>query len=191
MTSIEQIVELRKETGLGLGTVKGALVETNGDMEAAKKLLRERVKEFVKIGDTTEGTVGLYIHHNRQLGAMVELCCATDFNAKSAEFKQLADNIALHVAGTKPLAISPDDMPKEAFETEINRIMVQAGNKPEKILDRIREGAMKKFYAQNCLLNQPFVKDESKTIDALISEFAAKTGEYIIVKRFSRFAIGQ
>lgn len=188
---IAQISSLRKETGLGLSKVKDALVETSGDYEAAKALLKKRSKEFIQIGDTNEGTVEFYRHHNGQIGAMVELNCITDFNARNEDFKKLAMDVAIHVAGANPSSISPEDIPPGLIEDETNRVLANVSGKPENIIGRILEGAMKKFYSRHCLLHQPFVKDESKTVGEMLSELSAKTGENITVKRFARFIVGK
>jgi elongation factor Ts len=175
---------------------KRALAETNGDMEKALDLLRSRgaAKAAKREGKAaSEGTIGTYIHHNGKVGVMVELNCETDFVANTDNFRQLARDLAMHIASTAPLAVSPEDIDADVVARERGVFLQQVAEegKPEAIREKIVEGKMKKFYAENSLLEQIFVKDDKKTIRDLITDVSAKTGERIQVARFARFQIGK
>ena len=140
----------------------------------------------------TEGTIQSYIHMGGKIGVLVEVTCETDFVAKNEDFVEFARNVAMHIAATNPLAISPEDVPAETVEKEMEIYRGQAREmgKPDNIVDKIAEGKLKKFYQENCLLNQQYVKDPDKTVADLINEMIAKIGENITIKRFARFQIG-
>jgi elongation factor Ts len=187
---------LRERSGAGMMDCKRALEETGGDMEKAVDLLRSRgaAKAAKREGKTaSEGIIGTYIHHNHKVGVMVELNCETDFVANTDDFKRLAKDLAMHIASAKPLAVSPADIPADvvARERAVYVAEVAEQGKPEAIRERIVEGKMKKFFAENTLLEQMFVKDDTKSIQALITDVSAKTGEKIEVARFARFQIGR
>jgi elongation factor Ts len=187
---------LRDRSGAGMMDCKRALEETGGDMEKAIDLLRSRgaAKAAKREGKTaSEGIIGTYIHHNGKVGVMVELNCETDFVANTDGFKKLAKDLAMHIASAKPLAVSAADIPEDvvARERAVYVAEVAEQGKPENIREKIVEGKMKKFFAENTLLDQVFVKDDSKTIQALITDVSAKTGEKIEVARFARFQIGR
>jgi elongation factor Ts len=141
----------------------------------------------------TEGTIQAYIHMTGKLGVMVEVNCETDFVAKNEDFQEFAKNIAMHIAASNPLGIKPEDIPEEIIENEKDIYRAQALDmgKPENILDKIVEGKLKKFYQENCLLNQPFVRDPDISIADLTNELIAKIGENITIKRFVRYQIGE
>jgi elongation factor Ts len=141
----------------------------------------------------TEGTIQSYIHMTGKLGVMVEVNCETDFVAKNEDFREFAKNIAMHIAASNPLGIKPEDIPEKIIENEKDIYRAQALDmgKPENILDKIVEGKLKKFYQENCLLNQPFVRDPDISIADLTNELIAKIGENITVKRFVRYQIGE
>ena len=175
---------------------KKALQETGGDLEAAIDLLRATgvAKAAKRSGKSTnEGTIGLYLHFDNRTAVIVELNCETDFVANTEDFQQLAKNIALHVASQAPLAVSPDDIPEEtiARERKVYQEQVKEAGKPEEMADRIVEGKLGKFFKENTLLSQPFVKDPDNTIGELITEMSARTGEKIEVARFERLKVGE
>lgn len=175
---------------------KKALQETGGDVEAAIDLLRSRgAAKAAKRADkaANEGTIGFYLHHGGRIGVMVELNCETDFVANTDDFQQLARDLAMHIAAANPLAVRPEDVDPALVEREKAIYLEQVRNegKPESIQERIVEGKLKKFFQENTLLQQAFVKDPDRTIEQLITDVSAKTGEKIQVARFARFAVGE
>jgi len=194
--SPKDVAELRARTGAGMMDCKKALEETGGDMEKAVELLRAKgiAKAEKRAGrSASQGLVVNYMHHNGQLGVLVELNSETDFVARTEEFGQLARDIALHIASADPLAINPEDIPAEVMERErrIAEEQVAAEGKPEAIRAKIVDGKLKKFVAERTLLQQPFVKDDTKTIGDLVKEVSGKLGEAVVVRRFARFKIGE
>ena len=194
--SAKDVKELRDRTAAGMMDCKRALQETGGDMEAAIDLLRSRgAAKAAKRAEKSanEGTIGSYIHFSNKIGVMVELNCETDFVANTDEFKQLAKDLAMHVASSKPLAVAADDIDEATVDRERQVYLEKVRNegKPEHIQDKIVDGMLAKFFKEHALLKQPFVKDPDKTIEQLVTEVSAKTGEKIEVARFSRFAIGE
>lgn len=192
----EVVRQLREETGAGMMDCKSALVESAGDMEKAREILRKKglAAAAKKAGRTaSEGVVGSYIHAGSKIGVLVEVNCETDFVAKTAEFQALARDIAMHVAASSPLYIGKDQVPAEVLEKEkeIARAQAAAAGKPPAVLDRIAEGKLKDYYSQFCLLEQPFVKDPKVTIGQLVQEKIAVIKENIVVRRFVRFKIGE
>jgi len=186
---------LRDRTGAGMMDCKRALQETNGDMEAAIDYLRAKgaakaAKRAAKAAN--EGTIGSYLHFGGKVGVMVELNCETDFVAKNDEFLQLAKDLAMHIAAASPLAVRPEDLPEAVVERERSVFLEQVKNegKPEHIAEKIVEGKLRKFFEENTLLKQAFVKDTDRTIEEIITEASAKTGERIEVARFARFQVG-
>jgi elongation factor Ts len=193
--SLESIQKLRNMTGLGMLDCKKALEEANGDIEKAIELLRKRGAALAdKRADreTTQGIVVSYIHPGDQTGVMVELNCETDFVARTQDVKNIAKDIAMHIAASKPVYVSPDQVDAAfiAKEKEIAIEQLKAQGKPANMIDKIIEGKMAKIASEVSLLKQPFVKDEQKTIEDILKELSAKTGENIRVKRFCRFEIG-
>lgn len=194
--SAQMVKELREKTGLGMMDCKKALQETNGDMDQAVEYLRKKgaLKAAKREGRaTSEGVISSYIHMNAKIGVMVELNCESDFVAKTDDFAALAKDICMHIAASSPSWVTPEDVPSEIVDKEKEIYMTQAKEegKPEKIWEKIAEGKLKKFYSENCLVEQPFIKDTDKTIDALLKETIAKLGENINVKRFARFEVGK
>ena len=194
--SAKDVKELRDSTGAGMMDCKRALEETGGDKEKAIDLLRSRgaSKAAKREGKAAnQGVVATYVHHNGRLGVLVELNCETDFVANTDDFKQLARDLAMHVASARPLAVSAGEIPADVVERErgVYAAEVAEQGKPENIRDRIVEGKLKKFFQESALLEQPFVKDPDKTIQDLITEVSARTGERIGVARFARFQVGQ
>ena len=194
--SAKEVKALRDRTGAGMMDCKKALQETGGDLEAAIDLLRATgvAKAAKRSGKSAnEGTIGFYVHFDNRTAVIVELNCETDFVANTEDFQQLARNIALHVASQAPLAVSPDDIPEEtiARERKVYREQVKEAGKPEDMADRIVEGKLGKFFKENTLLSQPFVKDPDNTIGELITEMSARTGEKIEVANFARLKVGE
>ena len=193
--SAQDVKALRERTGAGMMDCKKALAETNGDMEAAIDFLR--AKGAAKAANraaksTNEGTIGSYLHFGGRIGVLVELNCETDFVAKTEDFVQLAKDLAMHIAATNPLSVSPDDIAPEIVERERGVFLEQVKNegKPDHIAEKIVEGKLRKFFEESSLLKQPFVKDPQKSVEQLITEVSAKTGEKIGVARFSRLEVG-
>jgi len=192
----KDVAELRARTGAGMMECKKALEEAGGDLAKAGEILRARgiAKAEKRSGRTTrQGLVVNYMHHNGQVGVLLEVNCETDFVARTAEFGQLARDIALHIASADPIAVNPEDVPAELIERErrIAEQQVADEGKPEAIRPKIVEGKIKKFIAERTLLEQPFVKDETKTIGQLVKEASGKIGEALVVRRFARFKIGE
>ncbi|MFC1476279.1 translation elongation factor Ts [Candidatus Zixiibacteriota bacterium] len=191
-----QVKELREKSGAGMMDCKKALVETDGDVEKAISYLREKgiAKAAKKAGRSTgEGLIVTYIHPGDKLGTMVEINCETDFVAKTDDFRTMAKDIAMQVAAASPLAVRREEIPEDiiAKEKEIYRTQALNEKKPEKIIDRIVEGKLDKFYAENCLLEQTFIKDQDRTVNDVINETIAKLGENMGVRRFVRFRVGE
>lgn len=196
MISASLVKELRERTGAGMMDCKKALTEVNGDTEKAIEYLREKglsaaAKKSGRIA--TEGVVEAYIHGAGRIGVMLELNCETDFVAKTDEFKELAKDIAMHIAAAKPEYLNTDEVPVEILEKEKSILRAQALNegKPEKIVDKMVEGRIAKFYKDVCLVEQPFVKDPDMTIAQMITAKVAKIGENISIRRFVRYELGE
>jgi len=193
--SAKDVKALRDRTGAGMMDCKNALQETAGDMEAAIDFLRAKgTAKAAKRAEKSanEGTIGSYLHFGGKIGVMVELNCETDFVAKTDDFVGLAKDLAMHVAAASPLSVSPDDIDPQVIERERGVFMEQVKNegKPENIAEKIVEGKLRKFFEENSLLKQPFVKDPQKSVEQLITEVSAKTGEKIEVARFARLQVG-
>ncbi len=190
------VKELRERTGAGILDCKKALEECGEDVEKAIDYLREKgiAKAAKKAGRAaTEGLVFSYIHMTGKIGTLLELNCETDFVARTDEFQTLGKEIAMHIAAASPYYISPEDVPAEDLEREkeIYRKQALEEGKPERIVDKIAEGRLKKFYENTCLLEQAWIRDPDKKIKDLITEAIAKLGENIVIGRFARFAIGE
>lgn len=193
--SAAKVKELREKSGAGMMDCKAALVECEGDLEKAMDFLRKKgIATAAKRAGraTSEGTVQSYIHMGGKIGVMVEVNCETDFVAKTDDFCEFARNIAMHIAATNPVGIAPEDVPQSIIdrEREIYRGQVIEMGKPEQMVEKIAEGKMNKFFKENCLLNQQYVKEPDKTIADYLNEVIARTGERITIKRFARFQIG-
>jgi elongation factor Ts len=194
--SAATVKKLREKTGAGIMDCKEALSQCNGDMGKAVDFLRTKglASAAKRAGRaTTEGIVESYIHMDSKLGALVEINCETDFVAKNEDFKEFAKNIAMHITATNPVGLRQEDVPKETIdkEKEIYRAQVLEMGKPEKIVDKIVEGKLNKFFKDNCLMNQAYVRDPDITIEDLLKDMIAKIGENITIKRFARFKIGE
>jgi len=194
--SAAQVKELRERTGAGMLECKKALEETGGDFEAAVDVLRAKgaAKAAKRAGrEAREGVIGSYVHMGGKIGVLIEVNCETDFVARTEDFQGLVRDLAMHVAAANPLAVTAEEIPEEIVEREraVFREQVKNEGKPENLWDRIVEGKLKKFYQDNALLDQAFVKDPDKTIRQLITEVSSKTGENIVVRRFVRYALGE
>jgi elongation factor Ts len=191
---------LREKTGAAMMECKNALVAAEGSEDRAVEILRERGLASARKKEgriAAEGAVGSYIHMGGKVGVLVELNCETDFVARGAEFQQLVKDIAMHIAAAEPRYVSRQDVPPEALEKEREISRAQAkndpknANKPDQVIDKIVDGRMNKFHEEFVLLDQPFVKDPTKTVAELVTENAAKTREAITVRRFVRFKMGE
>ncbi|NLO96624.1 MAG: translation elongation factor Ts [Peptococcaceae bacterium] len=198
MTTISAalVKELRERTGAGMLDCKKALTESNGDMDKAIDILREKglaaaAKKEGRIA--AEGLVEAYIHGGGRIGVLVEVNCETDFVARGDEFKQFVKDIAMQIAAAKPLYINKEDVPEDVLEHERQIFRAQALNegKPEKIIDKMVEGRIEKFYKEVCLMEQPFIKDPDTTIKDLVIQKIAKIGEKISIRRFARYELGE
>jgi elongation factor Ts len=189
------IQKLRDRTGCGMMDCKKALEQANGDIEKAIEELRKKgaaIAEKRSGRTTAQGIIQAYIHPGNQVGVMVEIDCETDFVARTDAIKQFANDICMHIAAMRTLYIKPEDVDPKFLEHERSIIKAQLAEsgKPEKIVDQIAEGKINKLFTEICLLKQPFVKNDQLTIEDLLKDLIAKTGENIIIKRFCRFEIG-
>ncbi len=194
--SVEKVKLLRERTGAGVLDCKKALSECEGDIDKAVEFLRKKgLAKAAKLSGrkAAEGLVHAYIHPGGRIGALVEVNCETDFVARTDEFKELVDDIALQVAATAPLALTREELDKELVEKEkeIYRSQALEEGRPEHVVDKIVEGRLEKFYEEVCLLEQSFIKDPEKKIGDLVKELSAKVGENIVIRRFSRFQLGE
>ena len=194
--SASLVKELRDKTGVGVLDCKKALKECKGDVDQAIDYLRKKgIATAKKRGGraTSEGQIRSYIHAGGKIGVLVEVNCETDFTGKTEEFTAFVRDIAMHVAATNPISIDPEGVPPDtlAKEKEIYASQARETGKPEKIIEKIVEGKLKKFYAESCLLEQSFVKNPDITIQDLLNEMMAKTGENMVIKRFVRFQLGE
>lgn len=192
----KMVKELREKTGAGMMDCKRALQESDGDIEKAVEYLREKglaaaSKRAGRIA--AEGVIESYIHLGSKLGVLVEINCETDFVARTDEFREFAKDIAMQVAAANPLYLAIEDVPEEVLVKEKEILRTQALNegKPEKVVDKIVEGRLAKFFSENCLLEQPFIKDPDKKVRDLLTEKIARIGENIIIRRFVRFRLGE
>lgn len=198
MTTISAtlVKQLREKTGAGMMDCKQALVECDADMDKAVDFLRKKglATAQKRAGRAmTQGTVQSYIHMGGKLGVMVEVNCETDFVAKNEDFLNFANNIAMHIAATSPLGIRPEDISQETInrEKEIYQAQALEMGKPENVVPKIVEGKMNKFFKDNCLLNQPYVRNPELSVEDLLNELIGKIGENISIRRFVRFQTGE
>lgn len=194
--SAQAVKELRERTGAGMMECKAALTEAGGDTEAAIDILRARgAAKAAKRAEreAREGAVGSYIHMGGKIGVLVEVNCETDFVARNDAFQSLIRDVAMHIAAASPVSIRREDFPADLVEREraVYREQMKESGKPEAIWDKIVDGKLEKFFAEQALLEQPFVKNPDITVGQLITEAASKTGEKIEVRRFTRFALGE
>ena len=194
--TMDQIKELRAATGVGIGDCKAALTEASGDFEKAKLLLREKgMKLSASSAIGTEGVIGHYVHHNQQVAVLVELTCQTDFVARNKQgpFQEFARDIAMHIASAKPLYVSREHIPADELEKERGFLIEQArsSGRPEAIIEtKIIPGQLEAFFSERCLIDQPYVKDPKVKIKDLVADLAAKIGEVVTIKRFTRYEVG-
>ncbi|UPA28733.1 MAG: translation elongation factor Ts [Verrucomicrobiota bacterium] len=190
----KMVSDLRSSTGAGFVDCKQALVEANGDFEEAVTILKKKgiATAAKKAGrEATEGIIESYIHAGGRIGVLLELRCETDFVAKNSEFQSLAKDICMHIAASSPLYVSREEVPSEILDKEREIAAAQAAGKPQNAIDRIVEGKLDKWFQQVCLLEQPFIKDQDKTVQETIASLVAVIGENIQVGRFTRFQIGE
>ncbi len=190
------VKELREKTGAGMMDCKEALTAAAGDMAKAVELLRKKGLATAQKRSgraTSEGAIASYIHMGGKLGVMVEVNSETDFVAKNEQFLEFAKNIAMHIAASNPLGIRPEDVPAEtvAKEKEIYAAQAKETGKPDKVIEKIVEGKLKKFFEDNCLLNQRYVRNPDITVADLLNDLIAKIGENISIRRFVRFQVGE
>lgn len=196
MITASMVKELRTRTGVGMMDCKKALTEANGDMEKAVDILREKglSKAAKKAGRiAAEGIVGSYIHGNGRIGVLVEVNCETDFVAQTEGFHALVKDIAMQIAAANPLYVSREEVPADVIshEKEVYRQEALNEGKPEKIVDRMVEGRVEKYFKEVCLLDQPFIKDGDKTINDVVLEATVKMGEKVSIRRFTRYQLGE
>ncbi len=196
MSEMDLLKELRARTGAGMLDCQKALKESDGDIQKAVDILRKKgiAKAEAKAGRVAkEGIIEAYIHPGSKLGVLLELNCETDFVAKNEEFRNLAHDIAMHIAAVDPVSVSRDDVPKEVLERErdIYADQLRSQGKPENMIDKIVEGRLDKYYKESCLMEQQFVKNPETTVKDLITLMVNKFGENILVSRFQRFKVGE
>ena len=194
--SAKDVMQLRKQTGLGMMDCKKAMQETGGDLDKAIEYLRKQGMAAVekRAGrDATDGLIVSYIHPGSRLGVLVEVNCETDFVARTDDFQQFAKDVAMHIAASQPLAVDREAIDHELVEKEKAIFLEQAKNegKPENIAEKIVQGRVEKYFQENCLLEQPFVKNPDQTIEEMITDLTAKIGEKIGVRRFASFRLGE
>jgi len=194
MTTLQQIKDLRAKTGAGMMDCKNALVASSGDFEAAIIHLRKQGlgygnKRAGKVA--SEGTVGYYIHAGGKIGVLIEVNCETDFSSKSDTFQSFVRDVAMHIAAADPSWISRNDVPTAVVDQEKSIISAQIQNKPPQVMQKIIDGRLNKFYKEQCLLDQLFVRDQNLTITDLVGDLISKIGEKVEIKRFTRYVLGE
>jgi elongation factor Ts len=194
--SAATVKELRVKTGIGIMECKTALQEAGGDIEKAMDLLRKKgvTKAAKKAGRPTgQGSIGSYIHHGGRVGVLIEVRCETDFVARTEDFQELVKDLAMHVTAANPWYVSREDVPPEVLQKEKDIYTEQAreSGKPEKIIEKIVDGKLDKFFQEVCLLEQPFIKDDEKSVREVLNEKIALLGENMVVRRFQRFQLGE
>jgi elongation factor Ts len=193
--SAQEVSTLRGRTGAGMMDCKKALQETGGDLEKAVELLRAKgiAKAEKRAGrQAQEGLIGSYVHFNGKIAVLVELNCETDFVARTEDFQQLAKDLAMHIASANPIAVTAEEVPAEVIEREkaIFDAQVAESGKPEQVRPKIVEGKLKKYLKEIVLMEQPFVKDDKKSITDVVKEVSGKLGENVVVRRFVRYELG-
>lgn len=192
--SVEEIKQLRKQTGAGMMDCKKALTTSKSNVEEAVVLLRKQglagiIKRSAK--PALEGMVGHYIHAGSKLGVLIEVNCETDFVARGEDFQTFVRNVAIHIAAANPRWITREEVPSDIFDRETEIILSSLSNKPSHVIEKIVEGRMNKFYKETCLMDQLFIRDSNFTITDLLGDLASKVGEKILVKKFARFVTGE
>ncbi|MFA7255920.1 MAG: translation elongation factor Ts [Candidatus Omnitrophota bacterium] len=191
--SSADLTKLRELTGAGMLDCKNALVEAKGDLKGAQDVIRKRGLDIAKKKSTREareGQIVSYIHAGGKLGVLLEVNCETDFVAKNESFQSFIRDVAMQIAAAHPLYVNPENIPAADLEKEKSIFLEQVKDKPEPVRNKIIEGKLAKRYEDICLLNQKFIKDDSRTVQDLLTEFIAKIGENIIIRRFVRFEVG-
>ena len=192
--TIEIIKKLREKTNAGMMDCKGALKEADGDIEKAEEVLRKKGIETAgkKAGRTaSQGVIASYIHMQGKVGVLLEVNCETDFVAKNENFREFVKDITLHIAAANPVCVSREEVPQEKIETEKRIYAEQVKGKPAHVLDKILAGKLDKYFATVCLLEQAFIKDPDQSIDDLLKSKIAELGENLVIKRFTRYAVGE
>jgi len=194
--SAQLVKALREKTGAGFSDCRSALIEAKADIEGAVAILREKGQAAAKKKEqraASEGAIGSYLHAGGRIASLVEVNCESDFVARTDEFQHLCHELAMHVAALSPRYVKREDVPADLVEAERanHREQARASGKPENLLDRIAEGKMDKFFAESCLYEQHFIKDEQITVKDMIQQTAAKVGENVSVRRFARFKVGE
>ena len=194
--STQLVKELREKTGVGIMDCKNAIEEADGDINKAVDILRKKgiAKAQKREGRiASEGQIQSYVHMGGKIGVLVEVNCETDFSAKTEDFRDFTKNVAMHIAATNPIALSPENLPSEIVEREKEIYTAQAiqSGKEGKVVEKIVEGRLRKFFSEVCLLNQAYVRDPNITIQDLLNELKAKTGENVVISRFVRFQLGE
>jgi elongation factor Ts len=194
--SLDKVKALREQTSAGIMDCKKALAESGGDLKAAAEYLRKKgIAKAARFVDrqATEGLVHAYIHPGGRIGVLVEVNCETDFVARTDEFQTLVNDVALQVAATGPLALSREDLDQAVIEKEkeVYRSQALESGRPEKVIDKIVEGKLDKFYEEACLMEQIFIKDQERKIEDVVKEASGKVGENIVIRRFTRFQLGE
>jgi elongation factor Ts len=192
----ETVKELRDKTGAGMMDCKNALKEAQGDLEKAVEILRKKglaalAKRAGK--ETSQGVIGSYIHPGERLGVLVEIDCETDFVARTSDFRGFVKEICMQVAAANPVVVHREELSQEdvEHEREIYRDQARSQGKPDKIIEKIIDGKMEKYYGEVCLLDQPYIKDSDKKISQLLEDIRMKVGENVQIKRFARFRVGE
>lgn len=194
--SAADVKKLHDQTGAGMIDCKRALEEAGGNFEEAIAILRKKgVRVATKRAEkpTTQGLVHSYIHAGGQVGVLVEVNCETDFVARTEDFRTFCEEVAMQIAAMRPRWVAPEDVPEEALEREreILREQALAEGKPAQVVEKMVEGRLRKFYEENCLLKQPYIRNDSQTVEDLLNDLMAKTGERIAVRRFVRYQVGE
>ncbi|MFP4250064.1 MAG: translation elongation factor Ts [Armatimonadota bacterium] len=194
--NVQNVKTLREKTGAGFMDCKNALTEAGGDMEKAVDLLRQKGIDVAMSREgkaAEEGVISSYVHAGNQIGVLVDLRCETDFVARTDEFREFGRDIAMQIAAMDPKWIAPEDVPEEALEREREVLTQQAleEGKPEHIVEKMVEGRLQKFYSEVCLMDQPFIRDDSLTIEDKLNELITQTGERVVINRFVRYQVGE
>ena len=191
--SVSDVKALRDKTGLGIMSCKKALEAAEGDMEKAMAILRKKGLEFAekrKDRETAEGQVGAYIHMNGKIGTLVELNCETDFVARNEEFSSFVKDMAMQVAATNPVAVNRERVPEDLIEAKEKEFRAEIDDEDQEKVEKYVENKLNLFYEERCLLEQPHLRDETRTVEQVLKELVAKTGENISIRRFIRFQLG-
>jgi len=190
----QEVLKLRRRTGLGMMDCKLALEESGGDVEKAVEVLRKKglaTAQKKAVRTAAEGRVHSYIHHNGKVGVLVEVDCETDFVARNEQFLAFLNDLCLHICAAAPVAVRREDVPEDLVETEKRIAREQAADKPDNIVEKIVEGKLNKWFAERVLLEQAFVKNDEQTVQDLLADIIARTGENIVIQRFARFEVGE